>query len=240
MTRTRPRAPFGHHTLITTDDGSRTLFSDTAGESYHSESGAVAEAEHVFVGLSGAARRLQRDGEVLDLLEIGFGTGLNFLLTACKAVGDVSLRYHAVESTPLPPEVFHELGFQSIVADGRLIDGVAGALSSVRSGEKRAVAVEITPHVRLHLHITDARAADLGVQQFGVVYHDAFSPSANPPLWEPTFLQQLFNALRPGGCLVTYCARSAVQRSLKEVGFRVEKHPGPPGGKREVLRAVRP
>lgn len=239
MRRSRPRVSFQNYTLITTDDGSRTLFCDAAGESYHSESGAVAEAEHVFVRLSAAPQRLQAGGGTLEILEVGFGTGLNFLLTANYAVADVALRYCAVESTPLPGEVFQEMGFKSIVDDPRLVDGVAKALAVVADRRRRSVTQEITPRVTLDLRVGDACGANFRAQQFDIVYHDAFSPAANPLLWEPRFLQQLFNTLRPGGCLVTYCVRSIVQRSLKEAGFAVEKHPGPVGGKREVLRAIK-
>jgi tRNA U34 5-methylaminomethyl-2-thiouridine-forming methyltransferase MnmC len=74
--------------------------------------------------------------------------------------------------------------------------------------------------------------------RYHLVYYDAFAPSAQPELWEPDVFSHVANLLLPGGILTTYCAKSYVQRNMRNVGLTVEKHPGPLH-KRDILRAVK-
>ena len=60
-----------------------------------------------------------------------------------------------------------------------------------------------------------------------------------PDLWEIEWMEKCFDLLNYGGVWVSFCAKGSVRRALQEVGFKVERLPGPPG-KREMLRAVKP
>src|SRR6056297_701456 len=71
-------------------------------------------------------------------------------------------------------------------------------------------------------------------------YHDAFSPSASPELWSEAFLSACARALAPGGVWVSYTVAGAVRRRLQAAGLVTAKLAGPPGGKREMCRAVKP
>jgi tRNA U34 5-methylaminomethyl-2-thiouridine-forming methyltransferase MnmC len=75
--------------------------------------------------------------------------------------------------------------------------------------------------------------------QFDLIYFDAFGARVQPWLWEKPIFEKMYAALVEGGVLVTYAAKGSVRRAMIEVGFLVERLPGPPG-KREMLRAVKP
>ena len=99
-------------------------------------------------------------------------------------------------------------------------------------------AVRISPHFTLcklqgDVHLLDIPTAD-------VVYFDAFAPEKQPEMWEESFLDKLYEALPLKAVLTTYCAKGEVRRRLQRAGFLVERLPGPPGGKREILRATVP
>ena len=79
--------------------------------------------------------------------------------------------------------------------------------------------------------ITDKNAFDL-------IYYDAFGYRVQPELWSTEIFKIMYDSLKLEGILVTYAARGVVKRSMIEVGFTVEKLPGPPG-KREMFRATK-
>ncbi len=79
-----------------------------------------------------------------------------------------------------------------------------------------------------------------GLSSCDAVYFDAFSPQTSPELWTVEVFQAMYGLLKPRGRLVTYCVKRSVQDGLRQVGFDVCKTPGPSGGKREVLVAVKP
>ncbi|MEM7378210.1 MAG: tRNA (5-methylaminomethyl-2-thiouridine)(34)-methyltransferase MnmD [Pseudomonadota bacterium] len=223
--------------LLTTEDGSRTL-SRAGAETFHSVHGAVTESRHVFLAASALAHRL-RTTPVVRVLEIGFGSGLNFLLAADLAVqSGTQLHYTALENAL--PSRDHVLALEH----DRWLDhrGLARRLSDDvlqrQRGERHTRHLRLG-HVVLDLHVRDAATADLGRRWHDVVFHDAFSPTACPTLWTDAFLYRCVHGLRDGGCLVTYCARGAVRRGLTAAGAQVDRLPGPPG-KREMLRANAP
>lgn len=227
---------------VATADGSATLYSPRYGQTYHSHHGAVTESAWVFVEGSGVGRRLRAGGAV-RVLEVGFGTGLNFLLTADLARGaGAPLRYRALERDPLPGGTIRRLGYDRHLKHPTLVDELVAWLD-----RSEAVGTAAEPR-RLHvgtprcpcelvLDVGDATEADVGSGAFDAVYHDAFSPDANPELWAEPFLARLVAALAPGGALVTYTVKGTVRRALTALGLHVEKRPGPPGGKREMLWA---
>ncbi len=215
---------------ILTEDGSHTLFNPGIGEHYHSIHGAIQESEHVFIqqGFGLAASRFQE----ISLLEVGFGTGLNALLTL-KASADLNIPvfYKTFEPFPLSPEFALGLNY----TDNEKLNSFSSDFEAMHLA---ADGVEI----KIRDGFTFQRM-ECGIQSgfedkriFNLVYFDAFSPVAAPELWQPEIFVLLRQHMATDGVLVTYSARGAVRRALQAAGFRVERLAGPPG-KREMLRA---
>lgn len=220
--------------IFKTADGSHSIRLPEWNEQYHSKHGAIQEAEHVFIksGLV-CAHELLTPQNQLAILELGFGTGLNALLTAIYSEHhNLQINYTALEAYPVPEEEWSQLNYPKEITDEnaqQLFDDIQGA-----SWEQL---VEITPNFNLkkqEMFFQDFAEQD----QMDTIYFDAFGPRVQPELWEETILRKMYNALRENGVLVTYSAKGSVRRALQQVGFEVEKIPGPPG-KREMLRAFK-
>ena len=222
-----------------TADGFDTLYSPRYGQTYHSKHGALIEARHVFLEGSGVAERLAQRLPTW-VLEVGFGTGLNFLLTAHRATSTgTPLQYVALEKAVLPADVLARLNHGPQLGATDLCDALlAGrrALPNVVPPGRYPLAFAETGS--LDLVVGDATEVELPNLAYDAVYLDAFSPDVNPELWTPAFLARLYAVMREGGTLATYSARGVVRRSLEAAGFRTGKRSGPPG-KREMLVAVR-
>lgn len=220
-----------------TADGSRTLVSPRYGETYHSQYGALTEARHVYLEASGVARRLA-EGRPTTVLEVGFGAGLNALITLAEAARwGTTLRMVSLERDPLPVGVLRNLDYRSLLDAPALADRLLEWLERWPAGVAARAFESAT--VRFELLLVDALHAALP-PSVDAVYHDAFSPDANPEPWQTPFLKRLYDVLQPGGRLVSYTVKGAVRRRLAELGFEVTKAPGPPDGKREMLVAVKP
>lgn len=217
-------------TLVRTADGSPTLHLPEWQEHYHSTHGAVQEAYHVFID---AGLRALNTPEV-RILEMGFGTGLNALITLLEAESaGRQVSYLGLEAFPLEPMEWEALNYGTALG----VDGgetYYAALNRAPWEEE----VAISPNFRLHKRQMDFRDFR---QQGGVdlIYFDAFGARVQPELWTEAIFQAMFDALDPGGVLVTYAAKGSVRRAMLASGFTVERLPGPPG-KREMLRASRP
>lgn len=212
-----------------TKDGSPTLFVASFDEHYHSIHGALQESMHVFIKMGLAQLTTKR----ISILEVGFGTGLNAWLTALKQEESTQIQYHGVEKFPVTIEEFRALNYDQLVTskdDRQLFH----ALQNAPWGEE----VKLNGHfsiLKKKMAIEDIDADNL----YDLVYFDAFAPSAQPELWTESIFKSMFNAMKPGGLLVTYCAKGQVKRNMKAVGFTLERLPGPPG-KREMTRATKP
>lgn len=219
-----------------TDDGFATLYSTRYGQTYHSRHGAGTEARHVFLDASGAADRLAA-GRPTRVLEVGFGTGLNFLVTAHAALdAGAPLTFVSLERDVLPAATLDALGHGAHFDGSLSADLIAWRRRlphAVPAGRYSFDAGAVT----LVLLVGDALGAALP-EGCDAVYLDAFSPDANPELWTVPFLRRLHAALRPAGRLTTYSAKGSVRRALAAAGFEVAKRPGPPG-KREMTAATR-
>ncbi len=208
-----------------TADGSATLYRADIDEHYHSVKGALTESMHVYVRTGLDA--YQGDDEIV-VLEVGFGTGLNAVLTAMHSQRRV--RYVSVELYPLPGDAVEGLGYHSIV-DRDLYEAILNAPWNTP--------VSVTPRFVIEKQHADMLTVELP-DRIGVVYFDAFAPEKQSEMWSEEIFGRLYKHMVPGGVLTTYCAKGAVRRMLGSVGFVVERLPGPPGGKREILRATKP
>ena len=99
--------------------------------------------------------------------------------------------------------------------------------------------VKISPHFTLRKIKMDAISDKWLSLNPDLVYFDAFAPEKQPEMWNEQLFRSLYVYMNTGGILTTYCAKGVIRRMLQAVGFRVERLPGPPGGKREILRATK-
>lgn len=213
-----------------TADGSYTLFVPEMDEHYHSVKGARTESEHIFIrmGLQHSSSPSPR------VLEIGFGTGLNAFLTLLDS--DQTQRpvsFTTIELHPVPEETLHLLRYPEQIAPTRASD-----YEALHRAEWNKP-VPITPWFTLHKIQGDFTLFPF-TGEYDVIYFDAFAPDKQPEMWHPSLFENLYRITAPGGILTTYCAKGAVRRMLQSAGYTVERLPGPPGGKREILRATKP
>lgn len=222
-----------------TADGTDTLFSWQYNQTYHSTHGALTETEHIFLRGTGVRQRLEHK-QTTCILEVGFGTGLNFWATAQLALQhQTPLHYVALEQNLLSAELLSQLNHHLLSEE---VEQLRTAFLVWRRSLPDPLSGHFEWHFGEYIHLSlvvgDAAQVDLPDLTFDAIYHDAFSPDANPELWTPRFFSRLYPRLATDGKLATYSVKGAVRRALQQVGFQVEKHPGPPG-KREMLVAWR-
>ena len=212
-----------------TEDGSATLFVPELNEHYHSVKGARTESQHIFIdmGLKASAAPCPH------ILEAGFGTGLNALLTLQESERTGRpVRYTGIELYPLAWTEVEALHYSD---DPRL------RLLHEAPWEEEVCLTPTFRLLKLRRDLTSWQADDERPPlRCDVVYFDAFAPEKQPALWTPAVFRNLYRCLTSGGILTTYCAKGAVRRLMQDIGFRMERLPGPPGGKREILRATKP
>ncbi len=170
----------------------------------------------------------------ISVLEVGFGTGLNALLTYTEALEKhITLHYTAIEKYPLPPEIYNLLGYAEQLNRGELdvIFRKMHEQASCTFSDKEMTFHFTKMEADIHLPASIPGNQDL-------VYYDAFAPSSQEDMWDLSLLARMYTALNPGGILVTYCAKGQFRRDLESLGFTVERIPGPPG-KREMIRAIK-
>ncbi len=229
-----------HHAVVPTDDGVPTLHSARYGQTYGSTGGAWTESRHVFLDGTGVCEQLAA-GKPSRVLEVGWGTGLNWWTTAQHAhANGATLDFVSLEADPVPADVLRSLDLSTRVGLTMPTDAFFAAYEEAIASPNNPSThrIPLTPDIALTLHLGDALSADLP-GECDAVYLDAFSPDANPELWTVAFLNRLRAALSPGGVLATYSAKRSVRDALAEAGFEVERRPGPPG-KRHVVRARNP
>lgn len=217
--------------IFETADGSHSIFSEQFGVSYHSKYGAIQETQHVFINAGLRLKAIVKKD--ISILEIGFGSGLNALMTALEATKrNLNVQYTAVEAFSVPVEMARQLNFHEQLKD----ENTQSTHLKIHESDWE-IPVEINESFTLTK--LEKRFQDLDFQnEFDVIYFDAFAPSSQPELWEEEVMQIMYNALKAEGVLTTYCAKGSFKRTLKAVGFQVEKLKGPPG-KREMTRAVK-
>lgn len=213
--------------IIVTNDGSKTIHLPDWNESYHSIHGAVQEAQHVFIksGLSEITK------PEINILEVGFGTGLNAILTLNKAKETKqTINYSGLEAYPVQLDELKNLSYVDL-PEIKENDDLFWQLHSSKWKEL----IEITPIFKLKKIQTFLDEFQPIANTFDLIYFDAFGPRVQPEMWTLEIFKKLFKSMKDEGVFVTYCAKGQVRRDLIEAGFQVEKIPGPPG-KREMLR----
>lgn len=211
--------------LKCTADGSWTLYNGHVGDSYHSLHGAATESRYVFIQRGLLEYLDNHPCSELKILEVGFGTGLNALLTA-QVAPSLCIHYTGVDCAFPDFRYLREQGYYQAA-------GVEGPWAEVLSRQHNSSISLGSFHLRL---INKTWPFPIAFEKFHLIFYDAFAPSRQPEMWSAEALRQAFQALRPGGWWVSYTAQGQLRRLLKELGFYVERLPGPPG-KRHMTRA---
>lgn len=213
-----------------TEDGSATLYVPTMDEHYHSTKGARTESQHIFVemGLKASKAKSPR------ILEVGFGTGLNAIVTLEEAKKlNKEVHYTGVEFYPLSWEEVSVLNYSQ--SDSfKLMHHVPWQEEAIIEPHFTLLKMKQDINVMLSLN----ENGELIIKErFDIIYFDAFAPEKQPEMWSQELFDALYKVLNNNGILTTYCAKGVVRRMLQQAGFIVERLAGPPGGKREILRA---
>ena len=217
-------------TVETTADGSPTLYRADIDEHYHSVKGALAESLHVY--LESGWRKAAETHRPVRVFEVGFGSGMNAAITASAALEDgIPTEYYSAELYPLPKET------TDLISDG-IPEEYQEALAEVNHSPWNEC-TRINPFFTLMKMEADLLTIELPAE-LDAVFFDAFAPEKQPEMWDEAIFRRLYAAMRPGAVLTTYCAKGSIRRMLQQIGFLTERLPGPPGGKREILRASVP
>jgi tRNA U34 5-methylaminomethyl-2-thiouridine-forming methyltransferase MnmC len=239
--------------IVKTADGSNTIYNPEVGENYHSRHGALQESKHVFVN-SGLLYFLEKfpqtkntseakvsptggdlegaDVHVVSILEVGFGTGLNFLLSADLCTEkEINLEYTGIEAYPLSFEMIKQTGYHQYVSEKIWQQFIKNYEELLLSPVKL--------NLNCKLQIANRQLLKFqSEQQYDIIYFDAFAAARQPEMWDEAAISHTIQFLKPGGVFVTYAITGNLKRALKALGCKVEKAPGAPG-KREMLRAVK-
>ncbi len=216
--------------ITTTEDGSHTLYNETLGEHYHSTHGALQESLHIFI--EAGFNALEKKSGTITILEIGFGTGLNALLTFGEAEKTGrKINYIAIETVILDKSIYSKLNYAEVIENKSLQDIFIKMHETPWN-----VPHFISENFILNKVEGKLQEIELTENAFDLVYFDAFSPEIQPELWRVDIFKAIYASMSNNALLTTYCAKGAVKRALKAAGFEVENLPGPIG-KRQITRA---
>jgi tRNA U34 5-methylaminomethyl-2-thiouridine-forming methyltransferase MnmC len=214
--------------IITTGDGSHTLFNPELNDHYHSVHGAIQESNLVYIknGLDFCK------ADTVRIFEVGFGTGLNAFLSAVySVVRKRTIFYSSIEKYPLEQSIINLLNYKKLLKTefSYLFENIHSC--------KWNYPVKILNHFNLTKIEEDLITYNLK-GPFDLIYFDAFGPDKQPEMWSAEVFRKISENTASGGIFVTYSVKGIVKRNLKENGFNVDLLPGPTG-KRLILRAVK-
>ena len=193
--------------IVKTRDGSNTIFVPEFDETYHSTHGAIQESLHVFIS---SGLKFKTELNDINVLEVGFGTGLNALLTFIYSEEtNRNIKYTSLEAFPLKWDLFSKLNYIDLIFNGKYFTNI-----------KKCTPVDwesfyvLSPNFMLRKQNIKLQNV-LFENEFDVIYFDAFAPRVQPELWTERIFNSMYKALNPGGVLVTYCAKGSVKRALR-------------------------
>ena len=218
------------HEIIITQDGSSSIYIPELDETYHSKFGAIQEAKHVFIknGLD-----LFEDSSEISILEIGFGTGLNALITMLEAENrNLKINYVGVEAYPIALDEILQLNYvKQLESPEKQVDFEKMHASNWEEEIAINSNFTLTKRKQSFEEISDENTFDL-------IYFDAFGFTVQPDLWNEAIFEIMFKSLKNRGILTTYACRTSIKKAMQHAGFQTLKLPGAPG-KREMLRALK-
>lgn len=216
--------------IITTDDGSHSLYNEDLKEPYHSFHGAFKESIHVYMiyGLDSWVAE-NPNKKPIRVLEVGFGTGLNAWLGLVWAdQNQIPLLYHSIETHPLSEEIYSQLNY------GDMDDAIFHYKPYLQRLHKAKWDEGVIMSDYFNMKKDHISLLDVKLYPTDLIFYDAFAPRKQPEMWTLESLGKVCESLNPGGLFITYCATGKLKRDLKEVGLEVETVPGPPGKKQMV------
>ncbi len=221
--------------IVTTGDGSTTLYSGRFSQHYHNPNGAVAESRHVFFKTAGVPGSIKKSEEI-NIFETGFGTGLNLILAKDyleRSGSTCRVQFFSTEAFPVTPDVASELDFGSELEEHNPNALLGKIFASLKPGWNR---FEITGLIKLHLWVGPFSEMTLPGDKFNFFFHDPFSPEVNRELWTPDVFQALIAMAADDAKLVTYCAASSARAAMAVAGWKTARATGALG-KREMTVA---
>ena len=217
--------------IITTADGSHSIFVPAYNENYHSVHGAIQESQHVFI--DAAFKEKSKENTDIRIFEMGFGTGLNAFMTYLeqkKQDNKIHIHYHTIEAFPISLEAAFQLNYvEKLNANSEKT-----AFETLHQTVWNET-TDISPYFHLTKYLNKIEEIDLPNNYFDIIYFDAFAPSSQANLWTAEIFTKMYNCLKINGIRTPYCAQGVVKRTMKSVGFKLEALPGPIG-KREMTR----
>jgi tRNA U34 5-methylaminomethyl-2-thiouridine-forming methyltransferase MnmC len=215
---------------IVTRDGSHSLLNESLNEPYHSYHGALRESQYVFIEMG--FKKCEHLPH-LNIFEMGFGTGLNVLLSCLQVLhAKTHIHYTSIETLPLPSTIYTALNYPQLL-EQKESEALFAAIHS--SDWEKDVA--LLPNFILHKKQCSMQDFSFS-SNIDLVYYDAFGPVVQAELWEMSIFEKIYDAMNTNAVFVTYCAKGQLRRDLQHIGFNVERLAGPPG-KREMLRATK-
>lgn len=217
--------------IIETSDGSNSISSKHYQATYHSIHGAIEESMHIFIS-AGLYYKHRQGINSLKVFEMGFGTGLNAFLSQIAAHKlNLKIEYHSIELHPIEKSLYESLNFHNLIPNSSK-DHLMN-LHTLSWGKLH----HIDPNFSFIKEQGDLHEAPIE-DKFDLIYYDAFAPSSQPDLWEEPIQRKLYGILKQEGALLTYCAQGKFKRTLKAIGYNLDKLDGP-GRKHEMTRAVK-
>ncbi|MFY9151400.1 MAG: tRNA (5-methylaminomethyl-2-thiouridine)(34)-methyltransferase MnmD [Prolixibacteraceae bacterium] len=215
-----------HKEFLITEDGSHTIYLPELDEHYHSIHGAIQESQHIYINQG----LLQVQKTEINILEIGFGTGLNAYLTYCHSHNRIKVHYYSLEKFPLTVQEYSKLNYpETLFPENQSVF----ELMHQSDWDSEAAISKDFKLIKLRADLLSFKFDPL--PQFDLVYYDAFAPVKQPEMWTDELLEKVANSVKKDGIFVTYCAKGSVRRALIGFGFHMERIPGPIG-KKEILR----
>lgn len=214
--------------IIKTSDNSDTIFDEELQEIFHSKHGALNESNHVFIknGLNYLSNKYNK----FSIFEVGFGTGLNTILTLIESESqNKHIKYYSIEAYPLDKDICEKLNYNEFLS--KKYQEIFYNLHNIEWNKEFNINDNFTlKKINQYLENYNPEI------KFDLIYFDAFSPEKQPQLWTYEIFNRLYENLNNNGVLVTYSAKGEVKRNLQKCGFIIEKLEGPIG-KREMIRA---
>ena len=218
--------------IISTSDGSHSIYNDEIHETYHSVHGSINESNHVYIN-SGLKYFLdQEKKKKVAVLEIGFGTGLNFLLLNNYInKTEKKVYYYTIEPYPLPEEILKKLNHVSILGNK-----TKDIFKTIHKSEEKNI--RIGENIIFKKSRVCLEEISLEKNSFDIIFFDAFAPSKQPDMWSLQNLSKVYGSMKKNAVLVTYCSSSKFKKSLTDIGYDIEVLSGPVG-KKEMVRATK-
>ena len=215
--------------IIQTSDGSHTIYDESLNETYHSIHGSINESNHVYVNAGLKQFIYESRKKHVNILEVGFGTGLNFLLLYdFLKKRNIKVDYHTIEPNPLNDSVLEKLNFSKIIGS---VDEIFKIIHKSKTDEL----VEIDKKITFLKSVDTIENIKLKERKYDIIFFDAFAPSKQPDIWSYNNLNKIHSSMGEDSILVTYCSSRKFKKTLHDLGFKVEVLDGPKG-KKEMVR----